>query len=108
MREAPAAGPSVWLPSEPHCGFKREMPGSGAEAHVFKVFFLTLPSLDVFVPLRSGLRSSVREVTYSPYHRQEHPFVTGFAITKAAFSRRDWLRAYPLLDEVTRADVGSQ
>ena len=73
-----------------------------------KVFFATLPSLDAFVHLRSGLRSSVRGVTYSPYHRQEHSFVTGVAITKAAFSRRDWLRAYPLLDEVTRADVGSQ
>jgi len=35
-------------------------------------------------------------------------FAPGFAITNAAFSRQDGLRAYPLLDEVTFTDVGSR
>jgi len=41
------------------------------------------------------------------FQRQAEEFVTRFAITKVAFSRREHWRAYPLLDEVTRTDAGS-
>jgi hypothetical protein len=56
-----------------------------------------LPLRTTFVPLRSGLRSSVREVTYSPKHQQEHSFVTGFAFTEAAFSRREQQSRLPVM-----------
>ena len=76
-------------------------PGHDAAAVITSLF-------ESYSSSRSGLRSASEKSSIRSV-RDKSFFVPGFAITASALKRqRTEPRAYPLLDEATRADVGSR